>query len=437
MVTANGRVRPWLLRRRFRGAVVFLAQCAIVLTCVAVTTYAATSVQERAIRDATVQRVLDVATSLAELDQVQQAIGTPSAEQELQPLADIIAAASGVDYVVVTDADGIRITHPSPELRGQRVSTDPTEPLAGRVFVGTETGTIGPTLRAKVPVFRDGEVIGTASVGILESEITADHQAGIAALVPWVIAALLVGGVGASLLSTMVRRRVRALEAEVAELAVQRRMAQALREQTHEFRTRIHSIYGLIENGESQAALGYIADLAPVSDSEGITPDIGDARLRGVLAACESEMRVGGGSVEVDPMSSVPPGVITEDDVLVLANLVRNAMEATELRGNVSVLMHADEAGVEIVVGDDGPGVATQDLPHLFRHGFSTKAGQAPAERGVGLALVLQVVQARGGAIEVGRSPAGGARFAVTLPPVVSPGGGTGAVMVGARGRRR
>lgn len=417
MVTLGSRMPRWLLRRRFRGAVVFLAQCAIVLTAVAVTTYAATTVQERSIRDATEQRVLDVAHSLAGLDQVQQAIGTPTAPQELQPLADLVAEASGVDYVVITDVEGIRITHPSPELRGLRVSTDPTEPLAGRVFVGTETGTIGPTLRAKVPVYRDGAVVGTASVGILESEIVADHQASIAALVPWVIAALLVGGLGATLLSAMVRRRVRRLEDEVAVLEAQRRMAHALREQTHEFRTQIHAVYGLIESGEAGAALEYIAELAPVSGTEGIAPDIADGRLRAVLAAQEEELRHGGGALVLDPLCSVPDGGLGDDDITVVANLVRNAMEASGPSGTVKVLVHADEAGVEIVVSDNGPGVPATALPHLFQRGFTTKDSEPGHDRGVGLSLVMRVVTARDGEVEVGRSEAGGARFAVTMPP--------------------
>lgn len=406
-----------MLRRRFRHTVVLLVQCAIVLSCVAVTTVAAASVQERQLRAATEERVLAVAQSLAELDQVQEAIGAADAAEQLQPLADLIMQSSGVDYVVITDEQGIRLTHPIPGERGLPVSTDATAVLGGEPFLGTETGTLGPTLRAKVPVYRDGQVVGTASVGILEQEIAADQRASLLALAPWVLAAIVVGIAGAALLSQSVNRKVRRLESEVAELEVQRRISRALREQTHEFRTQVHAIYGLVESGESTAALDYIATLAPVSDSQGIGADIADPRVRAVLAASAADLLDGGGSLELDPVSSVATGVLGDDDLTVIANLVRNATEATDRQGHVQVALHGDESEVEIVVADDGPGISAEAVPHLFRHGFTTKSEPDDGtQRGVGLALVMRVVTDRGGHVDVGRSPAGGARFEVRLP---------------------
>lgn len=109
---------------RVRLAVLLALQCTVVLVCVLATTLVAMSTQERSIRTATEERVLDVARSLAELDQVRRAVllDADAATAELQPLADVVAAASGVDYVVVTDARGIRLTHPKPGgARAQRV----------------------------------------------------------------------------------------------------------------------------------------------------------------------------------------------------------------------------------------------------------------------------------------------------------------------------
>ena len=147
---------------RVRVALVVIVQCTIVLLCVLITTAVAAVVQERSLRTATAERVLDVSRSLAALDQVRAGVqaGTPAAASELQQLADLLEEAAGVDYVVITDADGIRLTHPTPGERGDPVSTDPAGVLAGEVFVGTETGTLGPTLRAKVPVY---DVVGRAS----------------------------------------------------------------------------------------------------------------------------------------------------------------------------------------------------------------------------------------------------------------------------------
>lgn len=399
-----------------RGRVLFvlLMQCLVVLACVGATTAIAAAVQERSIRTATSERVLGVARSLAALDQVRSAVVLPLAQAtaELQPLADLVAEASGVDYVVITDADGIRITHPTEAERGKPVSTDPSGVLAGETFLGTETGTLGPTLRAKVPV-RDGDrVIGAASVGILESEIAADFTAALSGLIPWVIGSVLVGCLASAALTSLVRRRVRRLEAHSRELQSQRRVASALREQTHEFHTRLHVIRGLVAEGDDDGALDYIADLVPVTTTTEVAVDVGDPRLRALLEATGSELVARAGRLEIDEHTSVPRAILDDDDLLVVANLCRNAAEAAH--GVVRVLVQAGDGHVHIEVADDGPGVAPELLGRIFERGVSTKDGNGA--RGVGLDLVRRIVGGRDGTIDVGTSALGGALFVVDVP---------------------
>ncbi len=393
---------------RVRLAVLLALQCAVVLVCVLATTLVAMSVQERSIRAATEERVLDVATSLVELDQVQSAVllDTDAATAELQPLADVVAAASGVDYVVVTDARGIRLTHPNPAERGRSVSTDATAVLGGETFLGTETGTIGPSLRAKVPVrAADASVIGTASVGVLESEISGSYDEAVGGLLPWVAGSIVLGVVLSGLLTAALRRRVRRLEADARELETQRRISGALRDQTHEFHTRLHVIRGLVAEGETGDALTYIGGLAPVAS--GLPID--DPALRALLEGLSTEHA----GLRVDPASLVPRGVVDDDALTVIGNLVRNAAEAAGPGGHVDVLVLAGDERLTIDVADDGPGVAPADAARIFDRGVSSKAASG---RGVGLDLVRRIAGTRGGSVTVGRSASGGARFTVELP---------------------
>nr|WP_154923402.1 ATP-binding protein [Microbacterium testaceum] len=393
---------------RVRLAVLLALQCAVVLVCVLATTLVAMSVQERSIRAATEERVLDVATSLVELDQVQSAVllDTDAATAELQPLADVVAAASGVDYVVVTDARGIRLTHPNPAERGRSVSTDATAVLGGETFLGTETGTIGPSLRAKVPVrAADASVIGTASVGVLESEISGSYDEAVGGLLPWVAGSIVLGVVLSGLLTAALRRRVRRLEADARELETQRRISGALRDQTHEFHTRLHVIRGLVAEGETGDALTYIGGLAPVAS--GLPVD--DPALRALLEGLSAEHA----GLRVDPASLVPRGVVDDDALTVIGNLVRNAAEAAGQGGHVDVLVLAGDERLTIDVADDGPGVAPADAARIFDRGVSSKAASG---RGVGLDLVRRIAGTRGGSVTVGRSASGGARFTVELP---------------------
>lgn len=392
---------------RVRLAMLLALQSVVVLVCVLATTVVAMSVQERSIRTATEERVLDVARSLVELDQVQSAVllDTDLATADLQPLADVVAAASGVDYVVVTDARGIRLTHPNPAERGRTVSTDATAVLAGETFLGTETGTIGPSLRAKVPVRAGGDVVGTASVGVLETEISRSFDEAVGGMLPWVAGSIVLGVVLSGLLTAALRRRVRRLEADAREMETQRRIAGALRDQTHEFHTRLHVIRGLVAEGETGEAMTYIGGLAPVAS--GLPID--DPALRSLLEGLSAEHP----GVRVDPASLVPRGGIDDDVLTVVGNLVRNAVEAAGADGRVEVLVLAGDERLTVDVADDGPGVAPADRARIFDRGVSSKAA---AGRGVGLDLVRRIAGTRGGSVAVGRSAAGGARFTVELP---------------------
>jgi len=399
--------RPDRAPVRVRLAVLLALQCTVVLVCVVATTLVAMSVQERSIRAATEERVLDVATSLVELDQVQSAVllDTAAATAELQPLADVVAAASGVDYVVVTDARGIRLTHPNPAERGRTVSTDATAVLAGETFLGTETGTIGPSLRAKVPVRNGEDVVGTASVGVLESEISGSYEEAVGGLLPWVAGSIVLGVILSGLLTAVLRRRVRRLESDARELETQRRISRALRDQTHEFHTRLHVIRGLVAEGETGEALTYIGGLAPVAS--GLPID--DPALRALLEGLSAEYP----GLRVDPASLVPRGSVDDEVLTVLGNLVRNAAEAAGPGGRIDVLVLAGDERLTIDVADDGPGVVPADAARIFDRGVSSKAA---AGRGVGLDLVRRIAGARGGSITLGRSASGGARFTVELP---------------------
>ena len=202
------------------GVWLLVLQVVIVLMTTCAAGLFAAKLQSDRIREAYKDRMLSVALSVARLPTVVQAFDSPDPAATIQPLAELIRHASQVTYVVVTDHNGVRYAHPDPKRIGERVSTDPSTPLSGEVFVGTETGTLGTSLRAKVPVrAEDGRIIGMASVGILESQLSDDLAEDLPELIGWLAAAALVGVLGAALVTQLVRRRTFRLEpAEIAQL---------------------------------------------------------------------------------------------------------------------------------------------------------------------------------------------------------------------------
>jgi two-component system sensor histidine kinase MtrB len=98
----------------------------------------------------------------------------------------------------------------------------------------------------------------------------------------------------------------------------------------------------------------------------------------------------------------------------IVANLVANALEHGGR--DVSVRVGADGLGAFVEVADRGPGIAREDLPHLFERFY--KADPARTSRGTGLGLAIAHENARllGGDVEVWSEAGVGARFTLRLP---------------------
>lgn len=96
-----------------------------------------------------------------------------------------------------------------------------------------------------------------------------------------------------------------------------------------------------------------------------------------------------------------------------LLNLLQNAAEAVDNGGHVTLTVVPDGAErVQIVVADDGNGIPSESLGHIFNPFFTTK----DRGTGLGLAIVHRIVEAHGGSIRAANADEGGAVFSVSLP---------------------
>jgi len=97
----------------------------------------------------------------------------------------------------------------------------------------------------------------------------------------------------------------------------------------------------------------------------------------------------------------------------VVLNLALNAFRFMPAGGWLSISgQAAGSGGVEIVVHDNGPGIAAADLARVFQPGFSTRAGSC----GLGLAVCHRILEQHGGTIGVESRPGQGATFRLHLP---------------------
>ncbi|PKN79890.1 MAG: hypothetical protein CVU47_09885 [Chloroflexi bacterium HGW-Chloroflexi-9] len=116
-------------------------------------------------------------------------------------------------------------------------------------------------------------------------------------------------------------------------------------------------------------------------------------------------------------VAAAPPDMTVDHRAFrqVLTNLVGNAIKFTE-RGEVAVRVRAvDGDRVEIAVRDTGPGIAAEDLPHLFEAYWRSNLRSSDGT-GLGLPIAQRLVEAMGGSLSVRSTPGEGSVFTVTLP---------------------
>ncbi len=169
-------------------------------------------------------RALAVAESVAATPAVRTAMTGPDPSGLLQPLAESVRTANDLTFVVIADRRQVRVAHPDPAQIGRRLSTDASDALAGRDVVTTERGTLGRSVRAKVPI-RDatGAVVGVVSVGSTVDRVGAQVRAALPRLAAYALLALLLGVVGSGLLARRLKRQTFGLEpAQIGQLLEQR-----------------------------------------------------------------------------------------------------------------------------------------------------------------------------------------------------------------------
>lgn len=98
----------------------------------------------------------------------------------------------------------------------------------------------------------------------------------------------------------------------------------------------------------------------------------------------------------------------------VLTNLLDNAVRFTPEGGSIRVVVDESAGSARFTVADTGPGIAAEDLPHLFRPFWQAGSGSGGA--GLGLAIALGLVEAHGGTMWVESAPGHGSAFHFTVP---------------------
>ncbi|MFI0714686.1 ATP-binding protein [Streptomyces inhibens] len=244
--------------------------------------------------DQAMRQALSIAqTTAADPDLARKLVGTePEARGPVQATAERIRKATGALYVVVMDTRGVRWSHTNTAEIGRHVSTDPSRTLAGREVRQIDTGTLGRSARAKVPLRDDRDrIVGAVSVGIAYDSVRGQLLGTIPTLLRYAGAALAVGVLAAIGISRRLRRRTHGVAfADISALLDEREaMLHGIREGVVAFDR--HGRIRLV-NDEAGRLLGLGTEAAGRALDEvlppGRTTDVLAGRVAGVdlLAVC-------------------------------------------------------------------------------------------------------------------------------------------------------
>jgi len=97
-----------------------------------------------------------------------------------------------------------------------------------------------------------------------------------------------------------------------------------------------------------------------------------------------------------------------------VTNLLDNAVKFSPPESTITVRLD----GNGLVIADQGPGIAEEDVAHIFERFYRADSSRNTPGTGLGLSIVDHTITAHQGSIEVGRTAEGGAQFTVHLPQV-------------------
>ncbi|CAN5460493.1 sensor histidine kinase [soil metagenome] len=187
------------------------------------------------------------------------------------------------------------------------------------------------------------------------------------------------------------------------ELSSVTQFAESLRSRAHEADNRLHTVITMVELGRADDAVTFATAELAVSQHliDRLMSTVAEPALAALLLGKMSQARDHGVELTVteDSILDDPTTMaLTQGEMVTLVgNLVDNAIDASraEAPGWVEVTVRGTDTELVVSVADSGPGMSPDAFERARTRGYSTKSG----DRGLGLALVWQVITAHGGTI--------------------------------------
>ncbi len=234
-------------------------------------------------------------------------------------------------------------------------------------------------------------------------------------------------------------RRLLVLQDLRSDAALERKRRNFVANASHELKTPIAALIGLLDlmedlpesahadllarsqrNARSLANMAEdLLQLARAEDPDWRLKPVAMRPAEIVTAAAEEQRASAAAKSLALRVSGTSREIVADPVALqtVVRNLVSNAITYTET-GGVEVILHDEEYGVSLTVRDTGPGIDPAILPQIFERFFrgDPAHSRANAGTGLGLSIVRNLLARMGGRISVQSRPGEGSVFRVELP---------------------
>lgn len=135
--------------------------------------------------------------------------------------------------------------------------------------------------------------------------------------------------------------------------------------------------------------------------------------LEETLRVMENEIKDRGIWVEVEAPESVPVVQVDKGQIKqAFFNLIKNAIQAMDDSGVLTIFIRPEERDVCIAFQDTGKGISTEDIGHIFEAYHTTKKEGS----GLGLMIVQRILRDHGGSVEIATEPDRGTTVTLVLP---------------------
>ncbi len=215
-------------------AIIIIFVCLVVALSLGITDMLISKRITSSVEETQKEKVLNIAKIVSLSPQVIGALEGKTNSTEIEAFANQIKDLTHVNFVVVMDMKGIRLSHPDPSEVGKRFRGGDEGPvLRGKEYVSISKGILGPSMRAFIPIMNsNGKQIGAVAVGIsLENVTKAVHKGRMGMMIGTIIG-ILIGVTGAVGLARFIKKILLGLEPfAIAKLLEERSsMLQSVRE---------------------------------------------------------------------------------------------------------------------------------------------------------------------------------------------------------------